>query len=389
MTTPKRRVEHNYLPQQFPFTTVKRNSKGHEPNITERILDRIEDIAGRGDFTIGKECGELESVWSKAVGTDFTISISNGTDAIAVALEAAGLEPGEEVITSPATFIATSGAIIQAGGKPVFVDVARPDAPNIIADTIPAAVLANAKWFVPVMWAGNPYGFDTWSRTTDCHVVVDAAQAVNARLDGKPLGAFANIDALCYSLHPLKNINVWGDGGMIATNQRGIDYTARLLRNHGLVGRDIWDRPGYNHRLSTVQAAVGLEVIKDIGFMHDQRQKNAAQLIEGIAGIDGITPPYIGEGQEHGYHLFQVLVEGNRNEFVEFMNERGVDSKTHYDVPLHLQPAMRALGHTEGEFPNAEHFAATHATLPVHEHVGSDDMDYMLETLRAYSEAGS
>lgn len=373
---PKHKVPYNYLPQQFPLIT---EAVRKDATITERIMGRIAQVANRGDFTLGREVEEFEEKWAQLVGTRFSIGMSNGTDAIAIALDAAGLEAGEEVITSPVSFIATSGGIIQAGGRPKFKDIQDVSMPNIVFDGEPD------EWVVPVAWAGNPTGLETWLTNSSKQVVVDAAQGVNASIKNKPLGHY-EFNALAYSLHPLKNINVWGDGGMIATNQRPLDHNSRLLRNHGLVGRDIWQRPGFNSRLSTLQAAVGLEVIETFDFMNDQRQKNAEQLTDAFDDIEGITPPLfnVNDGDVHGYHLYQIVVEGNRDACVAYLHENGIEAKIHYDTPLHLQEAMRPLGHGYGDFPIAERFCAQHITLPIHEYLGESDMNYIIEVLDAW-----
>jgi aminotransferase EvaB len=379
------KVPYNYLPEQFPKPGTTR-----ERNITSRILDRIKDVAIRGDFTLGNEVEEFENDWSQAVGSEYSIGMSNGTDAIAIALDAAGLQVGEEVITSPLSFIATSGAIIQAGGKPVFVDVISPTSPNISLNGVSNHQLEHTRWFVPVLWAGSTAGFDSWENLpSGSHVIYDAAQAVNARVADRQLGFFPWIDALTYSLHPLKNINVWGDGGMIATNSRSIDYNARLLRNHGLVGRDQWVRPGFNSRLSTVQAAVGLEVLPSLEPMATSRQLNAVHLIENLSEVEGVIPPDTSHNERNGWHLFQVIVEGNRKECVEFLNERGVEAKIHYDTPLHLQEAMRPLGHAPGDFPNAELFCRQNVTLPIHEYLTPDQVDYIVDVFIEWSKGGA
>ena len=382
----KRTVPYNYLPKQFPpFTNIGGNE------ITVAIIDRIQAVAERGDFTLGKEVGDFEEAWATATGADHAIGMSNGTDAIAVALDAAGMEVGAEVVTSPVSFIATAGAIIQAGGRPKFVDVDSPIAPNIVAKSIPADVLANSKWFLPVLWAGSPHGIADWNTIEGATVVLDAAQGVNALVDGKKLGELRNISAAAYSLHPLKNINVWGDGGMISTNHRSIDYNSRLLRNHGLADRNNWTRPGFNSRLSTVQAAVGLEVLPSMDAMTSQRERNARYLIDHLGVMFGVSIPYIASENQHGWHLFQILVDdpSDRVGLVKYLNYNGVEAKVHYDTPLHLQEAMRPLGHVPGEFPNAEAFCARNVTLPIHEYLDQEDMDYTLEVLRSWSEAGA
>ena len=183
MTEPKRTVNYNYLPKQFPAVT---SATWKGDSITHRILARIADVARRGDFTLGSEVELFEQAWSDVVEAQYAIGMSNGTDAIAIALQAAGMEPGDEVITSPFSFIATSGAILQAGGRPVFIDTASHLDPNIHPMNMD---MPDAAWAVPVMWAGSPSGMVNWSLVKGTKVVVDAAQGMNALAGGDPLGA--------------------------------------------------------------------------------------------------------------------------------------------------------------------------------------------------------
>lgn len=383
------KVPYNYLPQQFPA-----DHRADETTITEKILMRIWSVVERGDFTLGTEVGDFERAWSRVVGSKHAIGVSNGTDAIALALEAAGLQRGEEVVTSPVSFVATVGGIMQAGGEPVFVDVAGTDRPNIVPADVP---VGDVKYFVLVLWAGSPFGVKAWDgihtpsyapKPHRLNIILDAAQGINAKSYHRRIGILDGITAATYSLHPLKNINVWGDGGMIVTNDMGLDHELRSLRNHGLVGRDIWERPGYNHRLSTLQAAVGLEVLETFDMMNDNRQRNAAVLTKGISEINGITPPYVADGDTHGWHLYQIIVE-DRDDCVRYLNDHGIEAKVHYPVPLHLQPAVRGLGYARGDFPNAEAFCDSNVTLPINEYLTIEQMEYMVKTLEAWAKAGA
>ena len=377
------KVEYNYLSQQFPEDELLSNIKYEDANITTRILWRIADVAKRGDFTLGSEVEEFEQAWASVQRSRFAVGMSNGTDAIAIALQAAGLVPGDEVLTSPVSFIATTGAIVQAGGKPIFMDVESYLEPNIRARYAPT----EAKWAVPVMWAGSPQFLDEWDRS-DFKVVVDAAQGMNAAIfGGNPLAeSLPNVYAFTYSLHPLKNINVWGDGGVIATNDIKVDTISRSLRNHGLAGRDGWERFGYNSRLSTMQAAVGLEVLPTWGAMDRQRQINARQLTAGIEDIEGIHAPFVDEAERHAWHLYQIVLDeefnrADRDRLVKMLEDEDVEVKVHYPIPLHLQEATEMLGYKRGDFPNAERFCDLHITLPIHEYLDEDDMEYTLDVL--------
>jgi len=368
------RVPYNYLDRQFDATPL-----------TGRILARLGALASRGDFTLGREVAEFESAWAELVGTKHAVGMSNGTDAIAVALQAAGLQPGEEVLTSPVSFIATTGAIIQAGGKPVFMDVDRVDAPNI--DTLQKGFLpdSSVRWAVPVLWAGNPKsveGWDIWKGKA----IVDAAQAVNALVDGKPLGnsTLPSIYAFCYSLHPLKNVHGWTDGGVIATNDAAVDDASRSLRNHGLKGRDLWEQPGYNHRMSTVEAAIVLEVLNDYDTMAARRAENALLLDEAVDRVDGLMKPYVEPGTGHAYHLYQIIVDGDRQAFLDYLVENGVEALVHYPIPFHLQLAMRPLEYARGDFPIAEQFCDQHVSVPIHEYLTGEEVAHMCSVIEEW-----
>ena len=353
------RVPYNYLDRQF----------GPSSGLTPTILARIRDVAERGDFTLGAEVYEFESAWAKLIGTKHAIGMSNGTDAITVALIAAGLQPGEEVLTSPVSFVATTGAIIQAGGKPVFTDVDRVDAPNI------AYADSGQDWIVPVLWAGNLYGVDWWDSSK---VVVDAAQAVNARFVDQKIGDRLSIPyAFTYSLHPLKNVHGWTDGGVIATNDTSVDDASRSLRNHGLKGRDLWEQPGYNHRISTVEATIVLEVLNDYDTMAARRAENALLLDEAVDRVDGLMKPYVKPGTGHAYHLYQIIVDGDRQAFLDYLVENGVEALVHYPIPFHLQLAMRPLGYARGDFPIAEQFCDQHVSVPIHEYLTDEEVTHM------------
>tara|TARA_R110000744_G_scaffold25522_3_gene63259 strand:- start:26 stop:1126 length:1101 start_codon:yes stop_codon:yes gene_type:complete len=363
------RVPYNYLDRQFDATPL-----------TGRILARLGALASRGDFTLGREVAEFESAWAELVGTKHAIGCSNGTDAIAVALQAAGLQPGEEVLTSPVSFIATTGAIIQAGGKPVFTDVDRVDAPNIAHFDG-----TQYDWVVPVLWAGNLYGIEWWHHKNGPKLVVDAAQAVNGRFVDQKIGdRLKDAYAFCYSLHPLKNVHGWADGGVIATNDAAVDDASRSLRNHGLKGRDLWEQPGYNHRMSTVEATMVLEVLNDYDTMAARRAENALLLDEAVDRVDGLMKPYVEPGTGHAYHLYQIIVDGDRQAFLDYLVENGVEAKVHYPIPFHLQPAMRPLEYARGDFPIAEQFCDQHVSVPIHEYLTGEEVAYMCSVIEEW-----
>jgi dTDP-4-amino-4,6-dideoxygalactose transaminase len=220
------------------------------------------------------------------------------------------------------------------------------------------------------------------ARARGIPVVEDACQAIGAAIDGGRAGGFGA--AAGFSLHPLKNLNVWGDGGVIVTDSEELRDRLRLLRNHGLRNRDEVEIFGVNSRLDTLQAIVGNHLLKDLPAITEARIRNAARLDAGLAGLapDVELPPRPA-GVRHVFHLYMVQAR-DRDGLLQHLLARGVEAKVHYPVPLHLQPAARALGYREGDFPVAERQAKRIITLPVHQHLSADQLDYTLAAIREF-----
>ncbi len=213
---------------------------------------------------------------------------------------------------------------------------------------------------------------------------------MNAEIGGEPIGnSLSQAYALTYSLHPLKNVHGWTDGGVIATNDAVVDWSSRSLRNHGLEGRDIWKEPGYNHRMSTVEATIVSEVLNDFDTMAQNRANNATILDEACDGVRGLSKPHVQDGTTHAYHLYQIIVDGERDEFKSYMEDVGVECKIHYGIPFHLQPAVRSMGYARGDFPIAEKFCEQHVSVPIHEYLTEPELNHMAETILAFGKAGA
>jgi dTDP-4-amino-4,6-dideoxygalactose transaminase len=232
-STNKLEINHNYLQQQFSDHDV--------------IWEKIREVVIRGDFTLGAEVDLLEREYAQLCETQYAIAVGSGTDALFLSLKSLGIDRGDEVITTPFTFYATIGSIVTAGAKPVFVDVG-PDF-NINPAKIEEKITSNTKAIMPVHWSGNPCEMDSIEGIAARYkipVVSDACHAIKATYKGRSSGALGTI--ACFSFHPLKNLNVWGDGGIITTNSEELANKLRLLRNHGLVGRDHDEYIGYGIR---------------------------------------------------------------------------------------------------------------------------------------------
>jgi len=311
------------------------------------------------------------------------VGLNSGTDALFMALKVLGVGPGDEVITAPNSFIATAGAIAMAGATPVFVDVN--DEYNIDPELIEAAITPKTKAVMPVHLTGNPadmVAVNEVARKHDIHVIEDAAQAIGASIDGKPVGTFGVVAG--FSLHPLKNLNVWGDGGVLVTNSEEIYESVLLLRNHGLKSRDEVEVFGFNSRLDTLQAIVALHVMDELEEITRARIKSAKAYDEALAElVEFIKVPPRRPGVKQVYHTY-VIQAKDREELSDYLAERGIESKVHYPIPIHLQNAAKYLGYKAGDFPVCEAQGRSILTLPVHQDLSQEQIDYVVEAMRKF-----
>lgn len=361
-------INHNYLSQQFADHDL--------------ILRKIREVVIRGDFTLGEEVDFLEQEYAALNGVKHAIGVGSGTDALFLSLKSLGIDKGDEVITTPFTFYATIGAIVTAGATPVFVDAGADY--NIDANQIEAKITSRTKAIMPVHWSGKPCDMDTIEAIAARHnlaVVSDACHSIKASYKGRPSGSLGTI--ACFSFHPLKNLNVWGDGGIITTDSDELADKLCLLRNHGLVGRDECRIFAYNSRLDTVQAVVARHLLGKIDHITKSRVSNAAYFDQAFKAVPQITVPIRESDIYQVYHLYQILCR-DRDALQAHLIENGVDAKAHYPVPMHLQPAAAFLGHKLGDFPVTEKISASTLSLPVHEFITREQQDFMIQLIRDF-----
>lgn len=360
-------IPYSYLPQQFSDAPA--------------ILEKIAAVVARGDFTLGREVAEFEAAFSKAVEGAHVVSCNSGTDALFLALKALNVVGGE-VVTTSYSFYATAAAIVHAGATPVFVDTGLDF--NIDPDKIEKAITSRTKAIVPVHWAGRPCDMTAIAAIAEAHgipVVEDAAHAFGAAWDNRACGTWGAVG--CFSMHPLKTLNVWGDGGVMVTHDADLAAKLKLMRNHGLVDRDTCGEWGWNSRLDTVQAVVASHVLAKIPQMVAMRRRNAMRLDALLAGCDGIDAAPMPNEAHATYYLYTFRAR-NRDALVKYLHAEGVDAKVHYPVPLPLQPAAQALGYKPGDFPVAEQCASETVSLPMHEFLSLDDLERMAAAVRGF-----
>ena len=299
-----------------------------------------------------------------------------------MSLKVLGVDNGDEVITTPFTFFATVGSIATTGAKPVFVDCG--DDLNIDPDLIEAAITSKTKAIMPVHWSGRPCDMDKINAIAEKHgiaVVEDACHAIKATYKNRPTGGLGNFG--CFSFHPLKNLNVWGDGGIITTNSDEHAKRLKLIRNHGLIGRNECVEFGYNSRLDTVQAVVVKHMLGKIDHITDSRISNATYLDENLKGIKQISLPVRDAELKEVFHLYMFNAD-NRDELQEYLISKGIDAKVHYPIPMHLQVAAQKYGYKQGDFPMCEKAGKSVISLPVHEFVTKENLDKVIYHVKSF-----
>ena len=367
----------NFLPQQYKSDSKLKLSHSYlieQFSDYKKIFNKVSKVIKKGDYTLGNEVNIFEKNISSRMGSKYTISVGNGTDALFLALKLLNIGHGDEVITTPYTFIATIGSIVTSGAKPVFVDVKNDY--NIDEEKIEKAITKKTKAIMPVHWAGRPCELEKIRKIAKKHslkVIQDSCHCIDARYKNNHLVQYGDI--CTFSLHPLKNLNVWGDGGFILTQNKKIAEKLYLLRNHGLVNRDTCKFFGFNSRLDTIQAAVGNYKLKNkLNNITKKRIKNALLLDKLLLKNKKITTVERKKHLKEVFHLYHINVDKNRNKLKSFLIKNNIDAKVHYPKPVHLQPAAKFLRHKKGDFPNAERLASTSLSLPVHEFIKKKDV---------------
>ena len=362
-------VPYNYLPMQF---------SNHEA-----ILADWEKLILSSEFTLGSYVEGFEKKFAEFIGCKHVIGTNTGTDALILALKAIGIGPGDEVISVPITFYATIGAIVAVGARPVFVDI--DDRYQMDVNLIQGAITSKTKAIMPVHWGGASPDMQAIMNIANNHglkVVEDACMAPGGSIDKQHAGTFGHVNA--WSMHPLKPLNVMGDGGMVSTDDDELAKWMRIYRNHGMTDRDhnsIW---GVNMRLQPLQAIVASHILKTVNKTVEARNKNAEVLDEGLKTLAPfVKVPLRPTGYRETYSLYMAIFD-RRDQLLEYLEERGIEAKIHYPVPLHLQTAAKPMGYKEGDFPVSEAYSMEILTLPAHQYLTSEQIEYMLENIRDF-----
>jgi dTDP-4-amino-4,6-dideoxygalactose transaminase len=339
--------------------------------VEEKASEAVMGVLKSGNYILGKEVSAFEHEMAAYLGVEQAVGVASGTDALFLSLKAMGIGPGDEVITTPFTFIATAGAIANLGAAPRFADIEEATF-NIDPAKIADAVTDKTKAVVVVHLFGHPAEIQECARLCGArglHLVEDCAQSLGAEASGRKAGSFGAASA--FSFFPTKNLGAAGDAGMVCAHDPGIAERVRMLRAHGSKRKYYHEVLGVNSRLDTLQAAVLQVKLKHLDEWNSERARIALYY---DSHLEGVVTPTVRPGFTHAYHQYTIR-SGRRDDIRRSMEEAGIASAVYYPVPLHLQPCFEYLGYGKGDFPASEKAAAEVLSLPIFPGMTREEMD--------------
>lgn len=361
-----------------PMVDLKIQYEAIREEIDKAVLEVVRSTA----FILGPQGKALEQSIAAYHGVRFGVGVASGTDALHLALRAAGVGPGDEVITTPFTFIATAEAVSYVGAVPVFVDV-RPDTFNIDVEQIEKKITSRTKAILPVHLYGHAADMDPLMDIARRHrltVIEDCAQSFGAEYRGKRTGSFGA--AGCFSFFPSKNLGAYGDGGMVITDDERLAERMMSLRNHGSKVRYYHDEVGYNSRLDEIQAAVLNIKFRHIGAYNEGRRRAAALYTQLLSGLPGLRTPVELADCRHVFHQYTVRIK-DRDAVKQRLDNAKMSSMIYYPVPCHLQEAYKGLGMRSGSLPVAEQAAAEVLSLPMYPELTEAQVRSVVDAVKA------
>ena len=353
--------------------------------LRQEIDTAISQVIDKGRFILGENVSQLEKEFAAYCGTKFAVGVASGTDALHLALKACGVKPGDEVITTPFTFVATAEAIDYCGAKPIFVDI-EPNTFNIDPALIAKKISKKTKAILPVHLYGLAANMDEIVKTAGKHglkVIEDCAQATGAAINGQRVGSFG--DAGCFSFFPTKNLGCFGDGGMITTNDEKLAGEIRILRGHGSRKTYHYDVIGYNSRLDELQAAILRVKLPRRDNYIASRQKKASIYYKHFRELAALALPHEPKGFTHTYNQYSILVE-DRNGLFEYLKTKNVGAMGYYPLSLHLQEAFLGLKHKLGDFPVSEKVQDQVLSLPIFPELTDQEAADACHAIKSYFE---
>lgn len=356
-----------------------------KPIVLEEHKMAIEKVLSSGRFILGEEVASFEKEFANYIGVKYGIGLNSGTSALIFSLKACDIGEGDEVITVPNSFVATSNAILSVGAKPVFVDIDE-ETYQIDTSLIEKSITKNTRAILPVHLYGHPCDMDPILEIAEKYgllVVEDACQAHGTKYKGKRVGSFG--DVACFSFYPSKNLGCFGDGGMVVTNSDEIAEKVRMLRDYGQKVKYRHEVLGFNDRLDELQAAVLMVSLRHLEEWIQKRRENAKyynKLFEEL-NKDIITPSEK-EWAFHTYYLYVIRTK-MRDKLREFLSKKGVETGIHYPTPIHLQPFyVNQFNFKVGDFPVTERCAREILSLPMYPNLAKDEIESVVETIKEF-----
>jgi perosamine synthetase len=358
-----------------------------KPFIGEEEIEAVTRVLRSGQLASGPEVAEFEREFARCVGVRHAVAVNSGTAALHCALEAVGIGPGDEVLTTPFTFAATATPILMQRATPRFVDI-DPRTFNVDLDRFASVVTSRTKAIVSVDLFGLPIdnaalGF---FRERGIAVIEDACQAIGASRDGAMAGSL--MDVACFSLYATKNL-MTGEGGVLTTDSDEIASHARRFRQHGQGDRYEYLSLGYNYRMTDLSAAIGRVQLSRLASITRSRRENARRYAELLVDIPGVLTPIVPSGTEHAYHQYSILIDSSltpngssRDDVRATLSDEGIGSGIYYPTPLHLNPLFKEYGGDTGMFPVAERVATQILALPIHPQLARSDLDAVASAIR-------
>lgn len=366
---------------RVPFNDLRYQS----PTLRDEIHHAVERVLESGWFVLGPEVEAFEAAFARYHQVSHCVSVANGTDAIEVALRAAGIQPGDEVITVAHTAVPTVCAVERSGAKPVLVDI-DPVTYTIDPSAVEAAINTKTRAIVPVHLYGHAAKMDTLRDIADRHqlfLLEDCAQAHGAKFNGQLVGTWGH--AAAFSFYPTKNLGAFGDGGAVITREASLAQRMRRVRNYGQTVRYQHQERGFNSRLDEIQAAILHAKLAHLDEHNEFRRYVARKYAESLIGVE---LPEIHGPVHHVYHLY-VVRHSRRDWLREQLKTRGIDTQIHYPIPVHLQEAYLDLGYQKGRLPVTEKIAGEILSLPLHLGLSEADVRYVSETINSIAAQGA
>ncbi len=358
---------------------LKKRSKDEK----KELVNCFNKIIKKGSFVLTKEVSDYEKNIQNYTNNKFCLGLNSGTDALMMALWALGIKKGDEVITSPISFVASAGAIAHVGAKPVFVDV--DDDLNIDVKLIERSITKKTRAIMPVHWTGKICKMTEIQKIAKKYklkIIEDSAQGMGSYYKNKHAGSFSDIAA--FSAHPLKNLNAIGDAGFVLTNKKTLYEKIKLYRNHGLKSRDNVHIFGVNSRLDSINAEILSYRLKKLKFIIKSRRKNISLYRKYIKTKKVILP----KEDIYNYDSYVMMVSKckNRDKLQKFLLQKGIQTLIYYGTPLHLHKASKVLGYKKGDFPVAEKLCSEVLSFPHHQHLKQNEIKYISNCINEFYE---